>query len=197
MPSFTYQPLTELEAVNVMLGVIGEAPVSSLDASSGSLAVAVARQVLYDTSRAVQSMEWHFNAEKDYPIVRDVAGYLVLPQNALSFDVSAQYQNKYDLVKRDGRLYDRILHTNVFTENITVDVVFFLQFSDLPQPAREYITIRAARVYQKRMLSSQEIDGFTADDEVRAKATLEDSDQKTGDYNMLNGNYSVARVIDR
>ena len=51
---------TELESVNVILSTIGESPLNSL---SGSLPVdgTVAKNVLSEISREVQSAGWHFN----------------------------------------------------------------------------------------------------------------------------------------
>ena len=46
----TMTSLSEIEAVNIMLGTISVAPVSSID-DSGSLNVSVAKQMLFDTSR--------------------------------------------------------------------------------------------------------------------------------------------------
>ena len=51
---------TELEAINTILSTIGESPLNTL---SGSLPVdgTMAKNVLNEINREVQSMGWHFN----------------------------------------------------------------------------------------------------------------------------------------
>lgn len=51
---------TELEAVNTILSTIGEAPLNTL---TGSLPVdgTIAKNVLSEVAREVQSQGWHFN----------------------------------------------------------------------------------------------------------------------------------------
>ena len=52
---------TELEAVNIMLSSIGEAPVNSL--SSGLVDAELAQTTLHNVSREVQAAGWSFNTE--------------------------------------------------------------------------------------------------------------------------------------
>ena len=57
-------PTTELEAVNIMLSVIGEAPVNTITGTN-SVDVSVAKNVLDETSMSVQGMGWNFNTHKN------------------------------------------------------------------------------------------------------------------------------------
>jgi hypothetical protein len=58
---------TELDAVNLMLSTIGEAPINDLSASGlGDVAAAKTRLAL--TSRSIQTAGWHFNTEIDYEL---------------------------------------------------------------------------------------------------------------------------------
>ncbi len=50
--ALTYTPTTELQAVNIMLALIGEQPVSTLESSYTE--ALLARTELQNTSRAVQ-----------------------------------------------------------------------------------------------------------------------------------------------
>ena len=63
---------TELEAVNVMLAAIGEAPINSL---TGTLPVdaRIAQTTLNETNKDVQSEGWHFNTEIDVVLTRDAS----------------------------------------------------------------------------------------------------------------------------
>ena len=182
MPSFTYQALSELEAINLMLSTIGEAPVSTLNVT-GDLNVSVARQVLYDVSREVQTEGWYFNTEVDYPLARTVDGYINIPTNTLSLDLAQSY-DYLNVTQRGTRLYDRTNHTFIFTQDLKADIVLFLDWDSLPQPARQYVAIVSARRFQRRMLGSDLTESVTKDEELKARAQLDDADSWSRDFNM-------------
>ena len=63
---------TKLDAVNTMLGVIGELPVNSLGSGSQRSAnVVLAENVLDETNREIQSEGFHFNTEHKYTLRKD------------------------------------------------------------------------------------------------------------------------------
>jgi hypothetical protein len=186
---------TELDAVNVMLSVIGEAPVSSLDIP-GFVDVDLAKQILDETSVEIQSMEWECNSEKDYTLTPDNSSYIQLPTNILKLDITADFDSKYRPIQRGTRLYDKLNHTFVWTEPVTVDILWLLPYTDLPESLRRYITIAAARRFQKRYFSSSDVDRFTQEDEFRARAECVAADVDVADYNMMD-NYTVSRTLDR
>jgi hypothetical protein len=188
-------PLTELEAVNVLLSCIGEAPVNVLD-DTGLVDVATARATLGEVSRLVQNRGWNFNCEQKYPLTRNVDGELHLPANTAKVKPSADFSD-LKLTQRGTRLYDRENHTFVFTKDITVDLTVLLPFDELPQAARHYITLRAARVFQGRVQGAETNYRFTEDDEAQALVDFSDAESDTGDYNVLSGTWGVAQILDR
>lgn len=181
--AFDYSPLTELEAINVMLGVIGETPVNTINI--GLVNVAIAYQTLYNESRQIQARGFNFNTDSKYPIYPSTAGKLILPPNTLKADITDDYAYRYDITIRGQTVYDKTNHTTVFTEMVTFDLVTFLDFTELPQAARDYITIRAARKFQRRILGSATIDQLTRDEEIEAKVLMENGDSDQADYNMI------------
>lgn len=194
MPSFTYQPMTELESVNLMLTTIGETPVSTLSVT-GDLNVSVARQMLYDVSREVQTHGWYFNTETNYTLVRDVDNFISVPANTLSIDLSKDL-GYLDVVMRGTRLYDKENHTYVFDSDLKADIVLFLDWDSMPQSARQYITIVAARRFQRRLLGDDFTDSVTAEEELRAKAQLDDADAWERDYNLMDS-FDVYETLRR
>lgn len=188
-------PTTELEAINTILSTIGETPINSL-ASSGSVDVAIAIQLLNEVSRRVQTAGWHFNSEKEYELGLNVDGKIVVPGNVLSADTSASSATT-DVTRRGNYFYDRVKHTFIFTKSLKFDLVWFLPFEEIPQAARDYITIRSARIFQDRQVGSQLLHVFTKDDEDAALAVLKADEGEEGDYNILWDNYSVASVLER
>ncbi len=188
-------PLTELDAVNILLQTIGESPIASLD--SGIADASIARSVLTETSHAVQFEGWHFNTERNYPLAPDVNGLITLPTSIVRVDQDHENDSgDYDLVQRGPTLYDRKHRTPVFTQTVKAEVVLLFSFSELPPVARRYITIKAARVFQGRMVASETLHAFTEREELKARVDLEEAEGENADYSMFDS-YSVYRVIDR
>lgn len=184
---------SELEAVNTMLEAAEEAPVASL-ALAGLYPLDRAKAILSETSRVVQSGGWKFNTEYEFPLTRDGAGLITLPDNAARVDVDNKHDD-VDPVQRGLRLYDSKRHTYTFARDLTATVVFILGWDELPQPARHYITIRAARTLQGRSAVSESAYRYSADDEQCALLALSDHEAEVGDHNMLRDSWSVGSVL--
>ena len=182
----TYTSLSELEAVNIMLSTISVAPVSTL-AVDGDLNVSVAKQMLYDTAREVQSYGYYFNTDAKYPLTRDVDNHIVLPKNVLFVSVDRDYW-AYDATLRGLKLYNRSKQSYQFDKNLTGTVTFFLEWDELPQPAKQYMAIKAARKFQLRMLPDEYTSKYSQQEELEAKAQLEDYDAMERQYNLTDSN---------
>ena len=186
-------PTTELDAINTMLSTIGESPINMVE-DTGNVDVVIARQILQSVSREVQARGWHFNTEKNYTITPDSEGYLVLPNTVLKVDTVYPDSSK-DVVVRGSKLYDREKHTYVFTDAVKVDMTILLTFDELPEVARNYVTIRASRIFQERVVGSDTLHAFNSQDEARAMVSLMEYEADTADLNILSGNYSVYRIL--
>jgi len=187
-------PTTELEAVNTMLSIIGEPPINSLQ--SGLVDAVMARQILHEVLREVQSRGWHWNTDRGRTLpVSFPQGFIYVPQNTLMVD-STGTDSGVDVVQRGNRLYDRQRHTYQFSRPIQCDVTLLLGYDEIPQPARQYIMVRAGRIFQDRVVGSSALNGFNVADEQRAWATLRAHEAETGDY-TLRDNPDVLRVTLR
>jgi len=188
-------PTTELEAVNVCLANIGESPVSAI---TGSITVdaALARDLLRQVTREVQTHGFYWNTELNYKLIPNTAKNLVLPANVLSVDTTGDDRNT-DLVARGRLLYNRVKHTYTFEDSVQVDMVVALGFEELPEIARRYIAVRSARIYQERVMGNGTISSFNASDEDMARAALLAENMEIEDNNMLTGNTSVSRILFR
>lgn len=183
---------TKLEAVNTMLAAIGHLPVNTIG-SGTALAASQAVQVLNEVDREVQLQGWAFNREKDVTLSKDVNDEIVLPVNILRVDAS---DPRFDVVEREGKLYDLKNHTFTFTGDVKVDVTYFIDFVDLPEDARRYMTVRAARIFVDRVMGSNARHRFTAIDEQMAKATMLRYNSETRDKTIFSG-YAAGRVLAR
>lgn len=187
-------PNTTLEAVNIMLGAIGESPVNSL--SAGLLEAEQAETILTQVSRSVQAEGWSFNRVKDVVFTHNAAsGEVVIGNDVLSID-SKYEANGENLVQRGLKLYDRKNRTFNIGKTIKAEVVYELSFVDLPAVARNYITLRAARTFQDQTVGADYLHGVQRRDEEEALLRLRAIEAETEDHNLFN-NYDVYRVIDR
>ena len=183
---------TQLEAVNTMLGYIGEAPVNSIS-NTDELPVSAANAVtiLDETSREVQSEGWHFNTTKDH-VLTPVNDAITLPSNTLQVDHEGG--EDIDLVQRGLSLYDRKNRTSTFTSDIKVTIVELLDWDSLPEQARRYIALRATRSLQARIVGSRELEALIIRDEFAAKANLETSDSSNSDRTIFDNYDAASRV---
>lgn len=182
--------MTELEAVNVLLTTIGEAPVNTLSGNQVT-DVTIAKQVLNEVSREVQSQGWHFNTEPKVKLSRNLDNEIAVPADTARID-----SNEYNVVIREGKLFDLDERKFTFDSNIEADIVYYRDFEVLPDTAKKYITTRAARIYSDRMINSETMHRMLAKDEQSALIDLKEFEGDTGDYNMMDS-YSVARVLNR
>ena len=189
--------MTELEAVNTMLVTIGEQPVSSLDNLAGLQDASIARQILSNISRAVQSKGWVFNLDLQVTYTPDANGEINLGSNVLRIDTTSKVRSSTkDIVERGGKLYDREKNTSIFTDSVKVDRVIVLNFDDLPEVARRYIATRSARVFHDRVVGSGELHRFFQEDEGQAWSELLEYEAEVGDYTIFD-DYDVYRIIER
>lgn len=184
---------TKLDAVNTMLSAIGEAPVNSL--SSGLVEAEIAETILNTVDREVQSEGWHFNTEYKKSFAQDTNGEIPLGNDVLRADAHLDANSK-DLVQRGLRMYDRKNHTFAIKQAVTLDVVVQLDFEDMPEVAKRYVTLKATRIFQDRVVGSNTLHDFQERDEQMALMQLKEFDARTDDNNIFD-NYDVFKVIDR
>ena len=184
---------TKLEAVNIMLSTIGENPVNSL--TSGLVDAELAETILGSVSKAVQSEGWNFNTEKKVSFSADSSGHIILPANILRADATVE-ADALDLVQRGLKMYDKKNHTYNINKAVNLDTIIELEFETLPEVARRYITLKASRIFQDRVVGSETLPKFNQEDEFMAYSQLKDFEADSEDISIFDNN-SVFEVIDR
>ena len=190
-------PTTELQAVNTMLSVIGEAPVNSITGTT-TVDVSVAKNILDETSMSVQSQGWNFNTNYEYKSLSlDSDNKIPLPSNCVKVDANKSIRH-INLTIRNGFLYDMEKDTDVFTSvPNSVDIVLVQQFEHLPEYARRYITVKAARRFAARFIGDSQLTQLTAQDENEALVNFTQSEAQESDTNILNGDSNTFSIIHR
>ena len=187
--------MTELEAVNTLLSVIGEAPVDKLsDITFNEITdSALARKTLAEVSRDVQAEGWSWNTDWNVELTKTSTNEFVLPSNTLSCLFSPNRYPDKQYVIRGLKVYNRAKRTFAFgadlnTALIVDHVISQLVWDEIPHTAQQYIVIRAARIYSDRYLNSNAIYTYTAQDEEYARAMLMRDEERHLDSNLLWGN---------
>lgn len=188
MPTLTSQ----LEAVNSMLGHIGESPVNSIsDNSALPISAATAISVLEEVSRAVQAEGWHFNTELGVSISPAGDNTITLSDDILEVDA---VDTTIDIVQRGLSLFDRANNVSTFTQDLVVNLTRYLPWDNLPEAARRYVTLRASRVFQGRLVGSRELESLIARDEYNARADLMDAEANTSDKTIFDSYDAAIRI---
>lgn len=186
-------PSNKLDAVNEVLSAVGSSPVNSLE-DELNVDVLNAVRILDSVSKEVQSRGWDFNIEDSVALLPDDDTNLVpCPNNYLRFVSSG-----YKLIRRSGYFFDILSQTNEFPEGLTLDtLVRGLDFEELPEVFRKFITCRAARIFQMRYLTSDDLNKHLMTEESSAYADIIDYDLTTGNYNILNDDQYISQYIQR
>ena len=184
MATTTIDTDTELSAVNSILGAIGQAPLTTLNFDNPE--VSFIFNLLRDANVDTQSEGWHFNTEKHVTFARDANGKIAIGNDILSMDLhDNQARRTFDLVRRNGFLYDKIKHTDVFTQDLDLDIVRLYNFEDLPIVFRRYIIYRASRVAATQLVANAGLVKLLGIQEQQARAALQEYECNQADHSMF------------
>ena len=186
---------TELECINIMLAAIGEAPINTL---TGTLPVdaVTAQKTLAEINKDVQNEGWSFNQEFNVKLTRDGSNQIALGTDMLKVDANVFDHPTIDVIQRGLKMYDRKNNTYVFDTDLTCNVTYFRNFDEIPESARRYINIRAARVFVDRLVGDDGLRTYTAQDEARARANLMENDMDNADHNVLSANPNLNNAMN-
>ena len=184
MASTTIDLDTELSAVNSILGAIGQSPLTTLNFDNPE--VAMIYNLLRDANVDTQAEGWHFNTEKHVKFAINANGKIAIGNDILSMDLhDNQARRTSNLVRRNGFLYDKQDHTDVFTADLDLDVVRLYNFEDLPIVFRRYITYRAARQAATQLVANPNLVKLLQGQESLARASLMEYECNQGDHSMF------------
>ncbi len=182
---------TELSAVNSILGSIGQSPITTLQASGGvdplaNPEISFIKNLLDQVNRDVQTSGWHFNTQHRVKQSPDVNGNYVVPQNSILYDISdGQIDRDTDVTKIDGKLYDLVHQTDVFTKDYYFDIITLYKFADVPPAIQRYIIARAAMRAATQLVSNADLVKLLQVEEEQAKANALNYETEQGDYNFM------------
>ena len=188
MATTTIDLETELSAVNSILGAIGQSPITTLEDGKKNPEVALIYNILTDANLDIQNEGWHFNTEKGVSFTPDSSGKIVVTSDILRMDVTdAWVKRQYDVVKRNGYLYDKFDHTDDWSDvtSINLDVTRLFSFEDLPPVFRRYVIYRASRMAATQLVANAELTQLLSQQEGLARAACMEYECNQGNHSMF------------
>jgi hypothetical protein len=186
-------PMTELEAVNSLLSAIGEAAVSSLETAT-TVEVTQAKNLLSNVNRETQQKGWHFNTEWDVTLTKNSDNKIPIGTSILSIYV----ENKLTTIRGiNGVMYVYDLDNNTFTWDGGLDnavTITLLEFQDTPQSVRQYVTAKAARIFQEEIIGQVSAETINRQEESEAYADLLDDEAERAGYNIGYGTLDMINM---
>ena len=184
MASTTIDIDTELSAVNNILGAIGQSPITVLNFDNPEISFIY--NLLRDANVDTQAEGWHFNTEKHVTYSPDDNKHIVIGNDILSMDLHDNYTKRTsNLVRRNGRLYDKINHTDEFDGDISLDIVKLYPIEDLPIVFRRFITYRASAAAATQLVANPNLVKLLSNQAGLARAALQEYECNQGDHNMF------------
>ena len=175
---------TELSAVNSILGAIGQSPITTLEFENPEIHFVY--NLLKECNLDIQSEGWSFNTELHYKMTPDANGHIAIGDNILHIDISDEDKDRFtDVVKRDGRLYDKVNHTDVFTEDVYLDIVWLFTYTDLPQVFRRYVAYCASTRAATQLIANSDLAQLLGNKEAYARSICMEYECNQGDHSYL------------
>lgn len=185
--------------MNELLASIGQSPVNSL-AGIGSIGdAALARSFLNTRARATQLQGWAFNTDEDYVLNPDAEGRMRVPDGFLK--ITPSRGSTYLKARRhpDGSwaIWDGSAQSWTHAGAASFTIVWGFHFDDLPEVARHYVTVVAGRDFQRKLLGSNQLDGYNSQDERVAWVQLLREERANRKTNQFQKNASLAAATAR
>jgi len=179
---------SELNMINDSLLSIGESPFlegTIVEALTIGTDGETAKRLVRTTMIEVQSRGWYFNTDYYFKLYPDTEGFITMPPNTLRVDFG-NGEDKHQYVVKNGQVYDYLNHTFKITKVLEADVVWLVDYSELPPEAYAYISLRAARKFQQKVIGAAELDAFTVRDETDALVNMQRRQLQSQDYSITN-----------
>ena len=184
MQATTYPYDTDLSAINSVLAAIGQAPIPTINYENPE--VHLIANLLTETSRDVQAEGWVFNTERNYPLLPDADGIIQIPENVLRMDKTGNdVVRDTNVVKRDGKLYDKLCHSYIFSGEQRLDITWLFPWEDLPTVFQRYITLKASARAATQIVTNPQLTQLLGQQEAMSRAACMEYECNQGDYTFF------------
>ena len=117
---------------------------------------------------------------------------IAAPTNALQLDTNLSGYSNLDPIVRGRFIYDKYDGTYQFTADLKVNIVYQIAFEQgdegepaLPEHARRFITMRAARIFAQRYVGDPQLLQFVIQEERDAWTSFVQIEGETADHSIF------------
>ena len=134
----------------------------------------------------MQSLGWHFNTEEHIEIQPDANKNIIIPTNMLRYDIhDGQMFRDRDVVKREGKLYNKVDHTFEFSSPVFIDATYLYDFEDVPSAFQRYIIAKASTRAATQLVGDVNLVKLLQTQEAQTRANVMEYDTQQGDHNFF------------
>lgn len=188
--NWAYQ--SELDAVNDILGAIGESPVNTLEGDA-NVDVVNAKRILQQVNRLEQARGWTFNIEEEVTLTPDVFSNLI-PYLSTYLKLEGSGGERYN--NRAGYVYDRENKTDRFTGPITVNLIELKTFDEMPEVFKRYVITKAAQRFNTQFFGDDAADTRLSNDLIDLDRYIMEFELDDGAFNAFQDPY-LSNAIQR
>lgn len=193
MENMQLTALTELEAVNKIIGTIGESPIDTLDGMTDDDAINALR-ILRDINRQEQARGWSFNRVPRYTLYPDKTTKKIKWNNNFLFIKS--YYPFMKLIHSGDYVKNLFSDSFIFEHPVDVEIVLHVPFEELPDPMRNYIIAKACYVFQNNYFGDESLIKTTQMQVQEAWQFLQEYEIDNNNFSMLD-NLHVRKLLMR
>lgn len=172
--------MTELEAMNMLLRLIGSSPVNSL--STPHPDAANAKVTLDRIRKQFQRKGWWFNVDYKVTLNPDNNDEIKLPDTYST----VIFQNSC-LIKRGKYVYNKVEQTNKIKEPVVIDrAVTTLDWDELPHSVQEYCAYFAGSQFIRDELEDPQKEANLQQSATQVLIDVRQQDLEESKFNMFN-----------
>lgn len=199
---------SKLQAINEMLLLSGESPVSSLDGSAG-VDTSIAEQILDQKTIDAQARGLANNLTVR-TFTADSQGVILLSSNVMSADMLTHVESTrdditYARVSTRGweqgapYMYNLTDDTKYFepSQDYDIEVILQVSWEDMDTPVQKDITTQASRQYQMLSQGDGAVDGYLSQLEQFYGAKAKGADVRSKGYNTLMMQNNAFKAVNR
>ena len=129
------------------------------------------------------------NKEFDYELTPDSNKNILITDNMLQVDLNISSKRsdnrQFDSVNRNGKLYDRIKHTDKWDNSVYVDILWYFEWESIPDPIQAFIVARASTIFSSRIIGDANQYQMLQQKEAFARSMAMEYECNQGDYSFF------------